>query len=107
MHPLEVRYKAVVHYTHFLHSIRRVAAIYKVSKSSLQRWIKASPFARRHRSKKQQADKITQTISQAISTNPFITCKQLAHILSSECAIKVSRVTAGRYIRNLKFSKKT
>ena len=108
MHPLEVRYKAVVHYTHFLHSIRRVAAIYKVSKSSLQKWIKASPSVRKHRSKKQQAAKVTQTISQAIATNPFkvITCEQLAHILSSECNIKVSRVTAGRYIRRLNFSKK-
>jgi hypothetical protein len=34
----ETRYRAVVHYTHFLRSLRKVSAIYKVSKSSLQRW---------------------------------------------------------------------
>ena len=106
MYPLDVRYKAVVHYSHFLRSIRRVAAIYKVSKSSLQRWINASPTACRHRSKKQQSANVAATISKTITANPFITCQLLAHILSSDCNVKVSRVTIGRYIRSLNFSKK-
>jgi transposase len=43
MHPLEIRYKAVIHYKYFLHSLRKVANHYNVSKSSLQRWIKNDP----------------------------------------------------------------
>ena len=39
MIPLDTKYRAIVHYTHFLKSLRQVAALYKVSKSTLHRWL--------------------------------------------------------------------
>lgn len=33
------KYKAIVHYTHFLRSLRKVAKIYNVTKSTLGRWV--------------------------------------------------------------------
>jgi transposase len=47
MQPREVRYRAVVHYKLFLHSLRKVAQLYNVSKSSLQRWIHNDPTIRK------------------------------------------------------------
>ena len=53
MHDLETRYKAVVHYNHFQRSLRVVSKLYKVSKSSLQRWVKLSPSTFRPKKTKQ------------------------------------------------------
>ena len=39
----ELRYKAVIHYKHFLPSLRKVSRLYGVSKSSLQRWLRDDP----------------------------------------------------------------
>ena len=39
MFPKDVKYKAIVHYKHFLPSLRTVARIYNVSKSMMSRWV--------------------------------------------------------------------
>ena len=36
----DVKYRAIVHYEHFLHSLRKVAKIYGVSKSTVSRWVR-------------------------------------------------------------------
>ncbi len=100
MHNLETRYKAVVHYTHFLRSLRRVSKLYNVSKSSLQRWVKQSPTYRKQRSKQIVSKDIQKCIAKEIHSNPFIKIEELASIISSTCNLKRSRRTVNRYIQS-------
>ena len=106
MHNLDTRYKAVVHYLHFERSLRKVAAIHKVSKSSLQRWVKASPKFRKQRSKKAVKQDIVKCVASALKANPFTTAKALVHTIQSTCKVRVSPSTASRYIKQAGFSRK-
>ena len=49
MYALDVKYRAIVHYERFLRSLRRVAAIYSVSKSTLSRWVHSTTRSRQPR----------------------------------------------------------
>lgn len=73
MQPRELRYRAVVHYKFFLPSLRKVARLYNVSKSSLQRWIHNDPTIRKVRSKKQADQRVRQCVKEFIEDNPFAT----------------------------------
>jgi len=42
MYDQNKRHRAVIHYTYFLRSIRKVAKIYDVGKSTLSRWLRHS-----------------------------------------------------------------
>jgi len=103
----ETRYRAVVHYTHFLRSLRKVSAIYKVSKSSLQRWtsqdLNVVHAKRRRRSIFQKVESI---MKDTIRSNPFITLHDLSHHISHECNITSSRQTMGRCRQNCEFVRK-
>jgi transposase len=100
MHDLETRYKSVVHYNHFLRSLRAVSRIYGVSKSSLQRWVKQSPIYRKQRSKRSLKSNIKQCILDQIRVNPFTKIEELASIIASKCNLKRSRRTVNRYVKS-------
>ena len=107
MHPKETRYRAVVHYNHFLRSLRRVAAHYGVSKSSLQRWVRATGHeVRTGRSKKALRDSVRRCIDATIAENPFTTARELASVLRTECGLRMSRSTANRLTRSAGFTYK-
>lgn len=79
MHKLDTRVKAVVHYVHFQKSIRKVAALYKVPKSTLQRWIHQEIGIRRHDNKtKQVCEVLRDFIQNMVNTNPFVTTHEIA-----------------------------
>lgn len=101
------RYRAIVHYTHFGGSLRKVAKLYGVSKSSLQRWAKQGTSHRRARrpTKDVHAD-VIQCITAAIAHNPFLTWADVAHSLRTQLGSRVSRTTAGRLIKRLGFTRK-
>jgi transposase len=73
MQPWEVRYRAVVHYKFLLHSLRKVAQLYNVSKSSLQRWIHNDPTIRKVRCRKQTDNTVKQCVKDLLEDNPFAT----------------------------------
>jgi transposase len=100
MYNLETRYKSVVHYNHFLRSLRKVSKIDGVSKSSLQRWVKQSPTYHKQRPKLSLRNDIHKCILDQIHNNPFITIKELASIISSTCNLQRSRRTINRYVKS-------
>lgn len=107
MHSLDTRYKALVHYKQFLPSLRKVSRIYNVSKSSLQRWLsKSGVRVRKRRTRKQLCKDIYTTITNALTNNPFLTSKELVHLLSKELNLTVSQSTSKRYIHQAGFSSK-
>jgi len=105
MHALETRFKAVVHYTHFERSLRRVSRLYGVSKSSLQRWLKQQGV-KKGRTKKNIKHEIHECITHKFAANPFTTLHELSHHIAQECNLVRSRRTLGRYVRQAGFSRK-
>jgi transposase len=101
----EVRYKAVIHYKHFLPSLRKVSKIYGVSKSSLQRWVHADPCARK-RKRKEMNELIRKTIDESIANNPFVTAADVSRHIATKCNVRMSRSTASRNIRKCGFTHK-
>ena len=103
----ETRYRAVVHYNHFLHSLRRVSRLYGVSKSSLQRWVHANPATQPQRTRNNDAfSQVRRFISEHIKLNPFCTMDELAAAVKRACGIRRARSTIGAYRRRAGFTRK-
>ena len=102
----ELRYKAVIHYKHFMPSLRKVSRLYGISKTSLHRWVRADPACRKRRTKKDIRASIANEISQCIAQNPFVTALEVSRHVSSTCDARMSRSTAARYIKRCGFSYK-
>ena len=102
----EVRYKAVIHYKHFLPSLRKVSKIYGVSKSSLQRWVRADPSYRKRKKKKEVNELVRNAIDDCIASNPFVTAIDVSRHIANTCNIRVSRSTVSRNIRKCGFTHK-
>ena len=100
------KYRAIVHYEHFLRSLRAVAKIYGVSKSSLQRWCKDKQVKRKQRSKKQIASEITRCIQSELTTNPLLTMSELCSKVKNTCKVKPSVNTIGRWVGGLGYTRK-
>lgn len=107
MYPCEIRQRAIIHYIHFLRSLRKVAKLYNISKSTIQRWVKKSELCKiRRRSKKRIHDDVRECIESCIFQNPFITWDQLAISIRKNCNVNLSRSTAGRMLHRLDFTRK-
>lgn len=104
----ETRYRAVVHYEHFYRSLRGVAKLYSVSKSSLQRWVHANPNRTRSpRSRRTIKSDIEACIHKSLAQNPHLTKKDLCNIVAKECSVKKYSVnTMARWMDELKYSRK-
>ena len=103
---LDTRYRAVAHYKHFCQSLRRVSSLYRVSKSSLQRWVHSSPAFRRRRPKCKMCADIQSCIQKQLEDDPFTTASQLTHIIERTCHVTRSRSTVSKYIKQSGFSRK-
>lgn len=107
MHDILVKAKAIVHYTHFLKSLRKVSKLYNVSKSSLQRWVKQSKYAsciKPHRCSKKIKTELQICIRNSLKDNPFLTMRGLTDICLQQCNVKRSSRTFGRYVKSLGFT---
>ncbi len=104
----EVRYRAVVHYEHFLRGLRKVAKLYGVSRSSLHRWISSKSSIRKVRTKKQIRKEIIDCIDAVIKHNPCSTMKQVCEAITRHCqGVSQSSVNnVGRWVKSLGFTRK-
>ena len=48
-----LKHRVIIHYKYFLHSIRKVAKYYNVSKTTVGRWIKSDNIAKTIKRKRQ------------------------------------------------------
>ena len=99
----DIRHRAVVHYTHFSRSLRRVARLYNISKSSLQRWVNTAPGShaiKKRRSRKRLRSDVEQLIRQKVSSNPFTTASDIAQTLQNAFpGLRMSSSTARRCLK--------
>lgn len=107
--------KCIVDYLHFTKTLRGVARNQKVSKSSVQRWIKSDEVARsvmHKRVKKVKRGKamlrqdIKHCIEKTIDDFPFITMNDLSHLIQAKCGVKRSGRTVNRYALQAGFTYK-
>jgi transposase len=101
MHPKECRYRAVVHYLHFLKSLRKVSKLYNISKSSLQRWVVQRDHPIRIRKKSQIASSIRKCIMDLLASNPCRSLNEIACEISGQCGLRRSKSTTGRYMSSM------
>lgn len=107
MHPEQVKHRAVVHYSHFLRSLRKVAKHYNVGKSTLSRWVKQSPGGSvRRRSRKRLYDAISDTVRETVTAKPFSTADTIIARVREALGKDVSRSTMYRSLHALKHSYK-
>lgn len=101
MFPLTLRYKAVLHYMYFRKSLRAVARIYSVGKSTLQRWVvseycmfgKHAIASAKRRRKSKFMPSLNEYVKAEIASQPFLTVRQLQQrykSLTDTCPCKTS-----------------
>jgi isfu1 transposase len=107
MHALDTKYKAIVHYNHFLRSLRKVAKHYNVSKSTLARWVhgkvlgcspKPSTFAM-----KQMIDT---AIRECVLANPSAQLGDIQAYVKSNIKLTKSISTIQRYVKRAGVTRK-
>lgn len=104
---LDTRYRAVVHYDRFYRSLRGVAKIYNVSKSSVQRWVtKGAIPIKKHRTKKEIGIEIKQCIDSCLQSNPMLSPQQLCSKIKQSCSVNPSVNTVGRWLKRLDYTRK-
>ncbi len=102
----EIRYRAVVHYSHFDRSLRRVSALYGVSKSSLQRWVKSGGHDHAKRFRKSAFTRVQEFIRAHLQQHPFTTMADLSLAIQRGCGVKLGRSTVGAYSKRAGFTRK-
>ena len=70
----------MIHYTHFLRSLRKVANIYKVSKSTLSRWLRGTGHFRQQR-KGRIEERVYSAIRTLVQTNANVSLADIKHHL--------------------------
>ena len=102
MHPLQVKHRAVIHYTRFERSLRKVAKHYEVSKSTLSRWVKQNlkdVHVRRRKTKLHEV--ISNVVSGEIARQPFQTAETLCKLVRDTLGTSVSVSTMYRTLHIL------
>jgi transposase len=102
-------HRALIHYRHFLPSLRKVSAIYGVGKSTLSRWAsKASNTPPRKLSRKKRptlVERVSMPVADLLVENPFHTLKEIVARIRGE-GIQISSTTAHRALRHASFTRK-
>ena len=96
MHPKSVKDRAIVHYLHFLPSLRRVSRVYGIGKSTLGRWIKTnSAKVDKPASRVPLHRKIAEMVGKITQNDPFCKGHQVVSQLRQQ-GIKASEATVSR-----------
>lgn len=101
-----VKNKAIVHYKFFLRSLRRVAAIYKIGKSTLARWLSKEKIIVSRTKKESVVKKIATFIESKLLENPFLTTFEMSKLVQKELNQKTSQTSCWRALRYTNFSRK-
>ena len=101
MHPKKMREIVKKFYNKNEYSIREVALIFSISKSTIQRWIVDNTPIKIKIDYKEQIDKI---IKNVIDNNPFITINQIRDELEKQLKIKISLTGTYVHVKRNNFS---
>ena len=116
MHTADVKYRAIVHYTHFCRSLRSVAKLYKVGKSTLARWVTASrrtdaaqmKHVRVACTRRRHAARLAvmEDVKAVLQSNPFSNMAAVVQHIKTSCGVVISPSTASRLVRDAGYTRK-
>ena len=118
MYTLPLRMKIAIHYHHFEKSIRRVALLYGVSKSTVSRWVNADirghlgtisrPKIKRPMRLGNKIDKedLDVVIVTSLENDPYMSGKDLVRVVINKLGKQLSTSTIQRARKRLGFSRK-
>lgn len=90
-------------------SIRKIANLFHVSKSSVHNWIRNKSFIKVDKNKSKsriKIDKIKQYIEKLVTNNPFITIDTIKKQIKNDLNIDISNSSIYKYLKILNFSHK-
>jgi transposase len=105
MYDQNTRHRAVIHYTYFLRSIRKVSKIYNVGKSTLSRWLRLSHVPTERKKRPSLAHRLAPRVSGYLKDDPFMTLQEIVQRLK-DSDHAASTTTVHRAIRTARFSRK-
>ena len=107
MHPKHTKYQAIVHYKRFGATLRQVARIYKVGKSTVSRWVLEDPecrnLRRRRRDRKSKVKEIAKIVGEAMKADPFLSAVEVIRIVQRNLGKNVSEATVSRCRKKIGF----
>jgi len=109
MYDVFLRAKACLEYEKFTHSLRKVAKKYKVSKSSLSRWLKDRRTLQKKKTRRDHEKRLCSVrsyIDYIISKNPFTSLLVIKKTLETNYGLKRSPSTIFRDLKTLKVTRK-
>ena len=103
MYPKDLAHRAAIHYIHFTRSLRKVAGLYKVSKSSLSRWVRREIGSNipegRTRRKETKLQHISGIVSEMMRESSTYRVDDVLKRLKNIPGIDVARSTVHRSIK--------
>ena len=103
MHDLITRTKAVVHYCHFVKSLRKVASVHQVGAASLSRWVKHGLGSKHShvadQSRPALPDSIAHLVQAIVTRNPFVRLNDIVNELKPQHDVRASRSTVQRAMK--------
>jgi len=102
MYPKEMQTIVKNFYNNNEYSIREVAKIFNISKSTIQRWITSDNLSKKV--KNDYKDKIDKIINDTVIDNPFITIKDIKNNLENKLNIKISLTGVFIHVKRNGFS---
>jgi transposase len=111
MYAQEIRSMALVHYTRFERSLRRVAKKYGIGKSTLARWVAAMGAckpkkARSVGQKRLERLELVKAIESVVAMNPLATQASMLRELAKLNGMRLSQSSMSRMLRLSRFSRK-
>jgi transposase len=103
MFDYEIKNRAIVHYNFFNKSIRGVALIYNVSKSTLSRWVRSLDRCkiRKKFDRGSKYDRIQPLMLEIVQHNPYVKCHDIQRRICSRYALTPSKSTIYRSLKRL------
>lgn len=106
----ETKMKAIFHYG-MEQSLRKIATLYSVGKSTLQRWIAScksncKPMKQLATRIRKMRSEISITLLDVVARHPFVTLQDLKHLIKKHHHVSVSTETIRRALRVLQITRK-
>lgn len=103
MHNQALKHRAVIHYLHFGATLREIAAIYSIGKSTIARWIRQplemSVRKRGTGGRHRQDPKVLRIIGSCMDETPFVTAHSLQSTIQRDLGSAPSRSTIYRLLK--------
>lgn len=106
MYHKDLRTAAIFMYLKKIRSCRKVGSYLNVGKSTINRWINASPIIKKNDRIRKITNEIKQYLAQCIEENPFVTAHEINFKIKKRFKINLCNSTISCTVKKLNYTKK-